>query len=906
MSLTGRVLLHYRVLEKVGQGGMGTVYKALDTHLDRVVALKVLPPDKIADPERRQRFIQEAKAASALHHPNIVVVHDVTSAQGLDFMVMEYVEGTTLDELAGRRGLKLGEALGYAVQIADGLARAHAAGIIHRDLKPTNIMITGEGLVKVLDFGLAKLTEDAAPSGPEATATLNRPRTEEGYIVGTAAYMSPEQAEGKKVDARSDIFSFGALLYEMLTGRRAFERPSRVATLAAVLREEPKPAGELNEALPGEVEKVVERCLRKDPQRRWQTMSDLKIVLQDLKEDSESGKLSAVRPGMGAARRPGRLWMLAAGVGVVVLTLAAWLVFFHKPAPPPEYEITRLTFDEGLTMAPAFSPDGQMFAYASDRAGGGMDIWVQQTAGGPPLRLTTDPANDWYPCFSPDGSKIVFRSERAGGGIYEVATLGGRERRLSNRGFYPGYSPDGAWISCVDIPASQDDDLKKILLIPSRGGDPVLFHPEFRISDTDTGASSVWSPDGKYLIFNGRRGDDYSSLDWWVAPTAGGPAVRTDAHRRLPLPPVWQAPYAWVGSDIYYAMGSTVEGVNLFRARINPKNWKVDGPGMRITAGAGMQFHASALRDGRVIYVNLSWVPNIWTLEADPERGRVTGPPVPATRDAMAKFGFSLSSDGAKLAYLAFGGFQRTHFEVRLEDFRAGTERVFPMNVVSFDQTPRLSPDGTVLSYRDTIDGRDKTFLVREGDTAGHEACDSCSILQFFPNPDLALVREGNSRLVRLNLASGDRTGVLESRSGTVVEPALSPDGRWVSFVLRKPDGNVAIYIAPLSGRPSSEKDWISVYEDNRYLGSPGWSPEGDILYYLSERDDFCCIWAQRLYPASKAPQGDAWAVYHAHRARSALNFPRGGGSLAVARGKFALWMADVTGNIYLASPKAR
>lgn len=232
---------------------------------------KPFPAEKVADPDRKQRFVQEAKAASSLNHPNIIVVHDIASDRGLDFIVMEYVEGKTLDQLIGRKGLKLNEALGYAVQIADGLAKAHAAGIVHRDLKPTNIMVTEEDRVKILDFGLAKLTEDVQAGDFGPTMTLGRPekpQTEGWFILGTVAYMSPEQAEGKKVDSRSDVFSFGSVLYEMLTGNKAFHREGRIATLAAILREEPKPAIQVNETLPPEIEQVLARCLRKDPQSK--------------------------------------------------------------------------------------------------------------------------------------------------------------------------------------------------------------------------------------------------------------------------------------------------------------------------------------------------------------------------------------------------------------------------------------------------------------------------------------------------------------------------------------------------------------------------------------------------------------------------------------------------------------
>ena len=216
--MIGKTLGHYQITEKLGEGGMGVVYKARDTHLDRFVAFKVLASEKVADPDRKRRFVQEAKAASALNHPNIIHVYDIDQADGTDFIAMEYVEGRTLAQLIPRRGMQLGEALKYAVQIADALARAHGAGIIHRDLKPSNIMVDEHGLVRVLDFGLAKLTE-AAPSGGDETTRTAEATTEKGTIVGTTAYMSPEQAAGRKVDARSDIFSFGSVLYEMVTGR---------------------------------------------------------------------------------------------------------------------------------------------------------------------------------------------------------------------------------------------------------------------------------------------------------------------------------------------------------------------------------------------------------------------------------------------------------------------------------------------------------------------------------------------------------------------------------------------------------------------------------------------------------------------------------------------------------------
>ena len=308
--MIGKTIAHYQILEKLGEGGMGVVYKARDTHLDRLVALKVLPPEKVADPERKRRFVQEAKAASALNHPNIITIYDINQENGLDFIAMEFVNGKTLDQLLGRRGFRLGEVLKSAVEIADALARAHAAGIVHRDLKPSNIMVTEEGLVKVLDFGLAKLVEPRESDDWAETLATRRDEaadTEEGTIVGTVAYMSPEQAEGKKLDARSDIFSFGSVLYEMVTGRQAFRGDSKMSTLAAILHKEPKPVSEVKEDVPHDLEKIINRCLRKDPSRRFQAMPDLKVALQELKEESDSGTLATTAVPQ-LARRRGVIW----------------------------------------------------------------------------------------------------------------------------------------------------------------------------------------------------------------------------------------------------------------------------------------------------------------------------------------------------------------------------------------------------------------------------------------------------------------------------------------------------------------------------------------------------------------------------------------------------------------------
>ncbi len=329
MALTpGTKLGPYEIQSLLGAGGMGEVYRARDTRLQRTVAIKILPAHLSADPELHARFQQEAKSISGLQHPNICVVYDIGSQDGVDFMVMEYVAGKTLDKLVPEGGLATDTAIKYAVQIAEALARAHATGIVHRDLKPTNIMVDESGLVKVLDFGLAKLAEP--PSALNEAATL---ATTPGMIVGTMAYMSPEQAEGKSIEARSDVFSFGAVLYEMLTGRQAFEGQSSAALLSAVMRDDPKPLSELKRNIPLEARRIVTRCLQKDPAARYASAAELARELKSCREllFPESGAMLRPARIVREARRPRVLVPLVLTI-VILGTATAWMVKRYRDA----------------------------------------------------------------------------------------------------------------------------------------------------------------------------------------------------------------------------------------------------------------------------------------------------------------------------------------------------------------------------------------------------------------------------------------------------------------------------------------------------------------------------------------------------------------------------------------------
>lgn len=329
---------------------MGDIYKAHDARLNRFVAVKVLSSANAGDPERRRRFIQEAQAASGLNHPNIITIHDIINEPEGDYMVMEFVSGKTLVDLIPKGGLRPAQALKYGVQMADALSAAHAAGIVHRDLKPGNVMVTESGLVKVLDFGLAKLTDRGPVShiGDNTQTIAEAPLTVEGSIIGTVSYMSPEQAQGKKVDTRSDIFSFGVVFYEMLTGARAFSGDSALSTLSAILRDEHKPMVQIAPDVPPQLELLITRCLRKNPDERWQSMKDVLAALGALKHESDSGQLYRsriqaveMRPQPHTPVQKKSSAPLLVGIGGVVLLLVGgsaggwWWMKHHNVAPPP-------------------------------------------------------------------------------------------------------------------------------------------------------------------------------------------------------------------------------------------------------------------------------------------------------------------------------------------------------------------------------------------------------------------------------------------------------------------------------------------------------------------------------------------------------------------------------------------
>lgn len=458
--MTGRTLLHYNIIEKLGEGGMGVVYKARDTHLDRFVAIKILPPEKVADSERKRRFTQEARAASALNHPNIVTVYDIDAAEGVDFIAMEYVPGETLGQLISNKGLRLKDALEYAVQIADALAAAHAAGIVHRDIKPSNIMVSGKGRAKILDFGLAKLTETTAPAESDATRTLKLV-TEEGTIIGTVAYMSPEQLEGGEIDARSDIFGFGAVLHEMLTGHRAFQGKSRASLIAAVMHGQPPPVSSLGPVSPPLLDWVVHKSLEKDRDKRWQSAADLRDELQWIAQTS--AVLAGSGPGKTGSRR-----LLVTLVVALIVALVAIAGLLRNRFVEPRAILRKLTLalPEGAEN-PAISPNGERVVFVRNGK-----LWVQDLDQEDSKELPGTDGAAGSPFWSPDSRMVGFRASGNlrtasvdGGPVIKVCKLPG-----SWLGDFGGtWSPDGQIIVFSSgVPAI-------LYRVPASGGQPQML-----------------------------------------------------------------------------------------------------------------------------------------------------------------------------------------------------------------------------------------------------------------------------------------------------------------------------------------------------------------------------------------------------------------------------------------------
>jgi Tol biopolymer transport system component len=691
-------------------------------------------------------------------------------------------------------------------------------------------------------------------------------------------------------------------MYEMLTGQHPFRRRTTLETLAAIREEEPEPPTSLVPSLPPEAERAVLRSLHKDPGRRWQSLSDLGAVLNDLKEDTDSGRKILVERSSGPRRVSLRL---AAGVAVValVVAVAAVILLRRGPAASRPLELRRLTYDAGATIIPSISPDGNLIAFASDRAGdGGFDIWVRHINQPEPTRLTDHPADDWFPGFSPDGSRIVFQSQRDGGGIYAANALGGGLRKVTGPGHFPRFSPDGVEIVFAEDPQWTPTYHRRMFRVSVQGGPPEPFVPGWGIRRPPGSTGPVFSPDGHLVLFNGAPLDDPRRSDWWVAPLDGGEPWSSGANEAGVMFDV-SFPSVWLPGQLLFIAGTTSEGMNLYRAKITDEG-HISGPIEPLTAGPGMTWVPSVANDGRIALSRFYWVVHLWEVPLDTGTGESVGPPRRITNDASPKFSFSLTRDGNQLVYSTFSGPRDgRRNEIVLQDRLSGKKSV-PLTLPAKTTFlhPRLSADGSLLSWRNLVERQWVSWVAPIDEPAGRELCRDCTVVDFFADGEHALVDWGRS-LSRVRIADGTDSPILEMEEGrALLDTDLARDDRWLAIQTGERDGSVAIYAVPLGDSAKNPDEWIEIAGQGAWVGAPRWSLSGDTLYYISERDDFMCVWGQALDPDTKVPFGEPFPVAHAHSsAIKMMSFAKHMWTLEVGGDRLVFNAGEMTGDVYTA-----
>jgi eukaryotic-like serine/threonine-protein kinase len=703
-SLIGKEFGYYRIESLLGSGGMGEVYLSHELKLNRKVALKILPRHSVADVERADRFRREALALSALNHPNLITIYEVGEALGLNFIAMEFVEGRTLRSML-ERALKLKESLSVASQVAEALSAAHQSGIIHRDIKPDNIMVRADGYVKLLDFGLAKLTE--------ARAEGDAARTRAGAAMGTLAYMSPEQASGEAVDHRTDIWSLGIVLYEMVTGRQPFAAVDRRATVNAILSGGATPASDLDPTLPAELDSILDKALEKDRDLRYQTAADFRTDLRRLLRaiDSATGgaREGTLRKSAGFAPSRPSLFLVIAALTVVaaVATIAVWRFPKSRPGPADWTRAThvQLTDQPGTEYFPTLAPDGKSFVYAG-HANGNWDLYLQRVGGRNATILTPDTASDEsQPGFSPDGDRIAFRSSREPAGIYVMEATGENVRLVVPEGFHPSWSPDGKEIvySTVghDIPTTRTTVPSAVWVVSLENGAKRL------LTQADALQPS-WSPNGQRIAY-WFMPPNVGRSDIATIPSGGGEPVVVTKDAATNWNPVWSPD----GKFLYFA-SDRGGNMSFWRVAIDEETGRVSGEPEPVLTPSTFNRHLSFSLDGRrLLYVQTSRQSNIRAVGFDPKSEKTLGEPFWVTRGDRQISRPELSPDGRQFVMRVQ---RRTQDDVALVN-RDGSGWRDITNDKFFDRYPRWSPDGRRLAFTSDRGGNYEIWTINADGT---------------------------------------------------------------------------------------------------------------------------------------------------------------------------------------------
>ena len=771
----------YEIVAHVGAGGMGEVWRARDKRIGRDVAVKVLPEFAAGD-EHVRRFEQEARAAGGLSHPGLVTIFDVGTVNGAPYIVMELLEGETLRDALGDSppvALPLKKTIDYAVQTASALAVAHEKGIIHRDLKPENIFITADSRVKILDFGLAKLAQEATDERDKTGRHL----TSSGMVVGTPGYMSPEQVRAKPVDHRTDIFAFGSVLYEMLSGRRAFDRDSAVETMTAVLNDEPEPLAALGAKVPPALDAIVRHCMEKTPRERFQSARDLAFQLGLLPELQNSVP-DGVQAVPNAVTKKRLLYRTGIGALAVLALGGAGLVLYRSrsevPRPIPT-SFKQLTFGDGLTVYPALSPDGKLVAYVSAQSGN-RDIYVQRVDGRMATNLTSDStADDSEPAFSSDGAQIAYRSERDGGGIFVMSVTGESPHRLTDFGHSPSWSSDGKWIAVsthdVGLQPQVHTREGELWIIDAHTGasKPLLRLTDKRESDA---LQPSWSPKSKRIAFWGVSPRFGQADIWTIDPNAEHPLqtiVRVTTDASLHWNPVWAAD----GKSLYF--GSNRNGVlNLWRVPMDESTGKAVGPPQPMTLPAVVSGNFSVSQQGTLAYGTVTRTYRLLAFPIDRRTGRV-GAPRPLFGGTQEIATFNPSPDQRSIAFTT-GDDQEDLFIANPDGSRLRQITNDPAQ----DRGAAWSPDGKTLYLYSERDGAyqiwsvhaDGSQLSRVTDDTALRAAGVHAIFAPNPGPDGRTLVAWTSRgtaFVHLDRPMAQRVELTGVRFGV---PDWSPDGK--------------------------------------------------------------------------------------------------------------------------------
>ncbi len=828
-SFVDKTIGKYRVEKLLGAGGMGEVYLAHDQHLKRKVALKILPAEYLSNDERVKRFEQEARTISRMNHPNIVTIYDVGNFEGINYIATEFVEGETIRNLIGKR-FKLSNVLANSIQICDALSAAHKEGIIHRDIKPENIMIRRDGYAKILDFGLAKLTEP----GPETLSDIAK--TSNGMILGTPAYMSPSQISDEKVDHRTDLWSAGVVLYEFLTGKNPFKGSNRQETFQAILSQDPPLSTSMNSEIPLEMDRILTKLFEKDPDMGYQSAADLRADLKRVKREIDSSPSwtssgSLASSGTSAPKAYYRYYLAAVPV-LIIIAAAAILYFFVRSGPASvqatdwsQATSTQLTNDAGTEFFPSISPDGKTFVYAGETAAG-FDLFLQRVGGKNTTNLTEgSDADDTQPAFSPDGERIAFRSERTPSGIYVMGTTRENLKRVSEFGFHPSWSPDGKEIVVStfgrDRPTVRDNRDNGLWIVNIESG-------EKRELIKGLASFPAWSPNGKRIAYWYYSGT-YGRTDIATIPAGGGEPINvTPEFGVLNWNPVWSPD----GKFLYFVSN---KGGNpgFWRVSIDEETGQPLSEPEPIVTPSKFSRHLSFSRDGkRMIYVQTDLQSNIQGVDFDAQNVKTIGQPYWITQGDREVTRAELSPDGTRFQMRQI---RRTQDDI-VTVSRDGREWRDVTNDEPFDRYSRWSPDGKQIVFgsdrnrggeiwvcnADGSDVRQITFKYNPGYATG------------FPvwSPDgqrMAFSNEKDAYILDLTKHWNDQTPEKLPRPGAgkyFVPWDWSPDGKKLAGIYGQPDVGGGFYSFETGkfGRFSTTANAV-----------PSWLPDSRHIIYADE-----------------------------------------------------------------------